>query len=238
MTYTLTDSTLEGAAPVAHLHLDDGKANALNGAFVDALDGAIAQAGVDAAGALVIWGRPGCFSGGIDLKLLRREDVASRLAELSRIASGLLSLWTAPIPTVAAVTGHAIAGGAVLAMACDRRLAIDDPAFRIGVNETALGMVFPTWALVIARAAIRPDRHTDTMLFGSVYPPGDAAAAGLVERAIPSGDFEAAVAAAAAEAAALPTAAYAGTKQQLRGADAERAGAEIEREMARFRGPA
>jgi enoyl-CoA hydratase len=238
MTYTLTDSTLEGAAPVAHLHLDDGKANVLNGAFVDALDGAIAQAGVDAAGALVIWGRPGCFSGGIDLKLLRREDVASRLAELSRIASGLLSLWTAPIPTVAAVTGHAIAGGAVLAMACDRRLAIDDPAFRIGVNETALGMVLPTWALVIARAAIRPDRYTDTMLFGSVYPPGDAAAAGLVERAIPSGDFEAAVAAAAAEAAALPTAAYAGTKRQLRGADAERAGAEIEREMARFRGPA
>ncbi len=238
MTYTLTESTVEGSAPVAHLHLDDGKANALNAALVDALEGAIDQAGIDAAGALVIWGRPGCFSGGIDLKLLRRDDVESRLAELSRIASGLLSLWTAPIPTVAAVTGHAIAGGAVLAMACDRRVAIDDPAFRVGVNETALGMVFPTWALVIARAAIRPDRLTDTMLFGSIYPPREAAAAGLVERVVPAGEFEDAVASVAAQAAALPTGAYGGTKRQLRGSEAGRAKAEIEREMASFRGPA
>jgi enoyl-CoA hydratase len=238
MTYTLTDSTVEGSAPVAHLHLDDGKANALNVGLIDVLAGAIERAGVDAAGALVIGGRRGCFSGGIDLEVLRRDDIGSRLAELSRIASGLLALWTAPIPTVAAVTGHAIAGGAVLAMACDRRIAIDDPASRIGVNETALGMVFPTWALVIARAAIRPDRITDTLLFGAVYPPREAATTGMIDQAVDSDDFDAAVAAAAAAAAALPTAAYAGTKRQLRGADAARAEAEIEREMASFRGPA
>jgi enoyl-CoA hydratase len=237
MTYSLTNSSVEGTAPVAHLQLDDGKANALNAALVDALAGAVERASVDAAGALVIWGRPGCFSGGIDLKVLRRDDVGSRLSELSRIASGLLALWTAPIPTVAAVTGHAIAGGAVLAMACDRRIAIDDPAFRIGVNETALGMVFPTWALVIARAAIRPDRLTDTLLLGSIYPPGEAATTGIVERAVPAAEFEASVSAAAATAAALPTPAYAGTKRQLRGSEAARAEAEIEREMASFRGP-
>ncbi|MGZ8765897.1 MAG: enoyl-CoA hydratase/isomerase family protein [Acidimicrobiia bacterium] len=237
MDYTLTESAAEGSAPVAHLRLDDGKANALNAGLVDTLAGATERAGVDAAGALVIWGRPGCFSGGIDLKVLRRDDVGSRLEELSQIARGLLALWTAPIPTVAAVTGHAIAGGAVLAMACDRRIAIDDPASRIGVNETALGMVFPTWALVIARAAIHPDRLTDTMLLGSIYPPGEAASTGMVERAVPAGDFEAAVAAAAAEAAALPTAAYAGTKRQLRGAEAARAEAEIQVEMTSFRGP-
>ena len=238
MTYTLSDPTVEGSAPVAHLRLDDGKANALNAALVDALDDAIARAGADGAGALVLWGRPGCFSGGIDLKLLRRDDAASRHAELCRIAGCLLTLWTAPVPTVAAVTGHAIAGGAVLAMACDRRMIIDDPAFRVGVNETALGMVFPTWALVIARAAIRPDRLTDTVLFGSIYPPGEAAETGLVERAVPSAEFDEAVLAVAGAAAALPTAAYAGTKRQLRSAEADRARAEIEREMASFHGPA
>ncbi len=238
MTYSLTESTLEGSAPVAHLRLDDGKANALNAALVDALEGAIGRAGIDGAGALVIWGRPGCFSGGIDLKVLRRDDIGSRLAELSRIASALLALWTAPIPTIAAVTGHAIAGGAVLAMACDRRIAIDDPAFRVGVNETALGMVLPTWALVICRAAIRPDRVTDTMLLGSIYPPAEAAATGMIERAVPAAGFDAAVEAAALAAAALPTAAYAGTKRQLRGAEAERAATEIDREMSSFRGPA
>jgi enoyl-CoA hydratase len=238
MTYSLTDAAVEGSAPVAHLHLDDGKANALNAASIDSLVGAVEQAAVDAAGALVIWGRPGCFSGGIDLKVLRRDDVGSRLSELSRIASGLLALWTAPIPTVAAVTGHAIAGGAVLAMACDRRVAIDNPTFRIGLNETALGMVLPTWALVIARAAIRPDRVTDTMLLGSIYPPGEAAGTGIVERAVPADAFEATVTAAATAAAGLPTAAYAGTKRQLRGSDAARAEGEIEREMGSFRGPA
>jgi enoyl-CoA hydratase len=123
-------------------------------------------------------------------------------------------------------------------MACDRRIAIDDPAFRIGVNETALGMVFPTWALVIARAAIHPDRITDTMLLSAIYPPREAASTGMVEQAVGSDDFDAAVGAAAAAAAALPTAAYAGTKRQLRGAEAARAEAEIEREMASFRGPA
>ncbi len=123
-------------------------------------------------------------------------------------------------------------------MACDRRLMIDDAAFRVGVNETALGVVFPTWAIVIAQAAIRPEKLTDTMLFGTVYPPGDGAATGLVERAVAAGDFEAAVMDAAGAAAALPTAAYAGTKLQLRGAEAERAEAAIAGEMLTFRGPA
>ena len=237
MTYTVTDSVVEGSAPVAHLHLDDGKANALNAGLVDALEGAVEQSGVDGAGALVIRGRPGCFSGGIDLAVLKREDVGSRVDELTRIARGLLALWIAPIPTVAAVTGHAIAGGAVLAMACDRRIVLDDPGFRLGVNETALGMVFPTWALVISQSAIRPDRVTDTLLLGSIFAPGEAAATGIVERAVAADEFEAAVATAATTAAALPTAAYAGTKRRLRGAEAERAEAEIVREMGSFRGP-
>src|SRR3954467_8543098 len=111
MAYELADPAADGSAPVAHLHLDDGKANALNDGLGDALTDATARAAVDGAGALVLHGRPGCFSGGIDLKVLRRDDADARLAELAWLARGLLALWTAPIPTVAAVTGHAIAGG-------------------------------------------------------------------------------------------------------------------------------
>jgi enoyl-CoA hydratase len=238
MAYSLESAGTGGAAAVAHLDLDDGKANVLNDASIGELLDALERAGSDGAGALVIRGRPGCFSGGIDLAVLRSEDADVRLATLCRIATGLLSLWTAPIPTVAAVTGHAIAGGAVLAMACDRRIAIDDESARIGLNETALGMTLPTWAVVIARAAIRPDRVADTMLLGRVFAPADAAATGIVERAVPRAGFDVAVAAAAAEAAALPTKAYAGTKFKLREADAERARAEIAQDMGAFRGPA
>jgi enoyl-CoA hydratase len=236
MAYRL-DAGPDGGAPIGRLRLDDGKANVLNDTSIDAVLDAIDRSASDGAGALVIEGRDGCFSGGIDLEVLRSADGRARRATLGRIATGLLALWTAPVPTVAAVTGHAIAGGAVLAMACDRRIARDDPSIRIGLNETALGMTLPTWALVIARSAIRPDRLTDTMLLGRVFSPVDAAATGLVERAVPAAHLDAAVAAAAAEAAALPTKAYAGTKQRLREADAEAAREEIAVEMGSFRGP-
>lgn len=224
-------------APVAHLRLDDGKANVLNDASIDALLHGIDRAKADGAGALVIWGRTGVFSGGIDLKVLRGDDVKARQATLVRIARGLLAVWTAPIPTVAAVTGHAIAGGAVLAMACDQRIAVTGPDYRIGINETALGMVLPTWAMVIAQSAIRPERLTETMLLGRTFAPDRAAETGIVERAVAPADLDAAVETAAVEAAALPTAAYAGTKRRLRTADAARAEALIDEQMGNFPTP-
>ncbi|HZJ28212.1 MAG TPA: enoyl-CoA hydratase/isomerase family protein [Acidimicrobiia bacterium] len=224
-------------APVAHVSLDDGKANALNDASIDALLHGIDRARADGAGVLVIRGRSGVFSGGIDLGVLRGDDPQARLATLIRIARGLLAVWTAPIPTVAAVTGHAIAGGAVLAMACDQRIALDDADHRIGVNETALGMAFPTWALVICRSAIRPERLTETMLLGRTFAPSRAAETGIVERAVAPADFDTAVEDAAAEAAALPTAAYARTKLRLREAEKTRAEALIGDEMGTFGGP-
>jgi enoyl-CoA hydratase len=227
----------DGERAVAHLRIDDGKANALNDAFVDGLESTIERSRGDGAGALVVWGRDGCVSGGIDLAVLRGDDAEARAATLARVARGLLALWTAPVPTVAAVTGHAIAGGAVLAMACDRRIVVDDDAIRVGLNETALGMVLPTWATVIAQSAVRPDRVTDVMLLGRVMSARDAATTGIVERAVPPAAFGDAVADAAAEAATLPTAAYAGTKRRLRAAEAARADAEVEREMSGFAGP-
>ena len=65
MAYSLTDPPAEGSAPVAHLQLDDGKANALNDGLVDALADATARVAADGAGALVIRGRPGVFSGDV-----------------------------------------------------------------------------------------------------------------------------------------------------------------------------
>lgn len=226
-----------GDRSVAHLRLDDGKANALNDASCAAIEDAISRAGSDGAGALVIWGRDGVFSGGIDLHVLGGDDPSARAATLGRIARALLALWTAPLPTVAAVTGHAIAGGAVLAMACDRRIAVADDSVRIGLNETALGMVLPTWALVIAQAAIRPDRLTDTVLLGRVMSAAEAAQTGIVEVAVPERELVSRVEAAATEAAALPTAAYGGTKRKLRGRPAADAEALVDREMGGFAGP-
>src|SRR5947209_5835570 len=75
VSYELTDG-------VAHVRIDDGKANVLNDVSVAGLEDALARAEHDHAGALVLWGRPRCFSGGIDLELVREADAATRTASL------------------------------------------------------------------------------------------------------------------------------------------------------------
>jgi enoyl-CoA hydratase len=224
VTYELDDGG------VVHVRMDDGKANALNDESCSAIDDAIARSKEEGAGALVIHGREGMFSAGIDLTVIRETDAAKRAATLQRISYTMLRVWTAPLPTVAAVTGHAIAGGAILAMACDRRIALDTKA-RIGVNESALGMVFPTWATAIATAAIKPDCRNEAFLFGRLYDPENARRVGIVDAVAAADVFDTAVAEAAAEGAALPTKAFAANKRVLRQAKADAAAELVAKEM-------
>lgn len=220
---------LDGAG-VSHARMDDGKANVLNDVSCAGLRDAIARARDDGAGALVIWGREGMFSGGIDLAVLRATDPDARFASLSGIAHTLLAVWTAALPTIAAVTGHAIAGGAILSLACDRRIAVRGSS-KVGVNETQLGMVLPTWAAAIVESAVRYESRTPVMMEGRLFDPDGALAAGLVHEVADPGGLEDAVTAAAKELAALPTHAYAGNKAMLRRAAAEDAAARVAAEM-------
>lgn len=99
----------------ARVRMDDGKANTLSPAFFDDLRGCVEKAGADGAKALVLRGNDRMFSAGIDLNLMSEGfDRAGEL--LSKIGIGLLDFWTAPLPTIAVIEGHAIAGGLVLAM--------------------------------------------------------------------------------------------------------------------------
>jgi enoyl-CoA hydratase len=215
---------------IAHVLLDDGKANVLNEATCAALRGGIDAATEARAGALVIHGREGMFSAGIDLSLVREADARRRSTALQTVAHTMLAVWTAPIPTVAAVTGHAIAGGAILAMACDRRVGTAG-SFKIGINETRLRMVFPTWALVIAQASIRPSAWNETILQGDLVDPDGGVRTGILDEAVAPEAHEARVAEVAAGLAEIPTRAYAGNKALLRRAEAERAGALVAAEM-------
>jgi enoyl-CoA hydratase len=217
-------------AGIAHARMDDGKANVLNDASCSGLREAIARAGDDRAGALVLWGREGMFSGGIDLSVIRGDDPAQRFASLSGIAHTLLAVWTAPLPTVAALTGHAIAGGAILALACDRRIVATGKA-KLGVNETQLGMVLPTWAAAIVESAVRFESRSAVMLEGRLFDAEGAARVGIVHEVVAEGALPGAVAAATAELAALPTHAYAGNKARLRGTAAAHAAGLVASEM-------
>jgi len=93
---------------VAHLRMDDGTANVLNRESCDELRRGLARATDHHAGALVLWGRSGLFSGGIDLGVLRDRDADRRRTTLVHISHTLLALWTAPIPTVGTMAAVAV----------------------------------------------------------------------------------------------------------------------------------
>src|SRR5438046_10454303 len=142
-------------------------------AFFEGLNAALDRAERERPGALGSAGRAGVFSAGLDLKVL--PTLAPDALERTMVAFGrtMLRVFTFPIPTVAAVTGHAIAGGAMLAFACDLRFMAEGP-FRLHLNEVAIGLALPTWAIVLAQAAIPPRRHTEAILHARPFSPEEA----------------------------------------------------------------
>ena len=201
---------------VARITLDDGKVNAMSADLFAALNAALDRAEREKPGAVVIAGRPGCYSAGLDLKLLPTLPPADLRATLVTFGRTMLRIFTFPIPTVAAVTGHAVAGGAMLAFACDLRWVADGP-FRIHLNEVAIGLTLPTWALAIAYSSIPSRWHTEALLHARAYSPGEALERGMVHGVARPGErvIEEATAA-AAPLAALDQPAYATTKARHR----------------------
>jgi enoyl-CoA hydratase len=217
---------------VARIVLDDGKANAMSVPFFAELAALLDRAESEGAGALVLAGRAGMFSGGLDLKLLPTLD-REGLRELSAtFARTMLRVFTLPVPTVAAITGHAIAGGAVLAYACDRRYGVDG-RFRLQLNEVAIGIPMPSWMAAIAAAALPATAHVDALLHARAFAPADAHRLGILHGLVPEGgDVVRHATEQSADLVALPRDAYATTKRRLRAADVARVEALLEGELA------
>src|SRR5262249_34208999 len=132
-------------------------ANAINAEFLIALGSQCKAAHEDEnVRAVIVQGDGKFFSGGLDLK-----EAASGSNRVGNLAGsrddGLFMLWTLPKPTIAMVTGHAIAGGAIIALACDFRLT-HSGSQRFGLNEVAIGLAFPRGAFEIARLALSNDQ--------------------------------------------------------------------------------
>ena len=196
--------------------LDDGKANALSHALIDALRGAVAEAEADPeVRALAIVGRPGRFSAGFDLSVIQSGDPnAARL-----IADGgdlVRTVYAAGVPVVAACTGHALAAGALLLLACDRRIGADAEV-KIGLNEVAIGLALPRWAVALAAARLAPTHLQASVATGQLYNGKSAVAAGYLDRVVePDQVVEAALQEAAELASTLDLASYALTIKALR----------------------
>jgi enoyl-CoA hydratase len=161
------------------LELTLPRGNAINNRFIEQMHEALDRAHADEVRALVLTGTGRTFSGGLDLVEIYEYD----RIDLARFVDAFDDLFTRmlafPKPVVAAITGHAIAGGCILAMTADVRIMAPGPS-SIGLTEAAIGLPFPAGALEIARFAVPPWAWTEWLLEGRRFSPEEARRDGVV----------------------------------------------------------
>jgi enoyl-CoA hydratase len=199
---------------VATIGLSRGKVNAIDVELLEDLGAALEDLEHDPeVRAVILTGSGRAFSAGVDLrKVIDAEPVyAGRLVEA--LGVGLEALFCFPKPTVAAVNGAAVAGGCILACACDRRLIAEHA--RIGASELAVGVPFPVAALEVLRHAC--GSHTEDLVFTArLLDAHEANALGVVHEVLPGDKLLERAMTVATELATLTPLAYRLAKQQLR----------------------
>ena len=210
--------TIEQHGPVMVLHLDDGKANALSFELIAALAAAVRAAEQDdGVGAVVIHGREGRFSGGFDLSVMFSGDM-TQIIELVADGGDLVRLlWGSGVPVVAACTGSAVAAGALTLLGCDVRVGADIPC-KIGLNEVAIKMVLPDWALTIALDRLSKRHVHRSTANARLTGAADAVDVGFLDEIVPADEVLARALEIATELAeSLDPASYRRTVEKVRG---------------------
>lgn len=213
------------------VELAHGKVNALDLELLDALVETFGATPPDQP--IVVTGTGRAFSAGVDLRRIADggPDYARRF--IDRLSTAFLAVFDHPAPVVAAVNGAAIAGGCVIAAACDRRLISRGP---IGLAELAAGVPFPTSALEIMRGLLGP-RIRELVLTARGLDAQEALAYGLVDEIVGADELVSAAVERAAALQALPPGVFAFTKRQLQAPARERIAArsgEDDPAMSRF----
>src|SRR5688572_5146690 len=165
------------------VRLDDGKVNVVSHAVVEQVHAALDAAEADAQ-AVAIVGREGKLSAGFDLTEMT-AGVEEARALVRAGGELLMRIFVHPQPVTLAVTGHALAAGALLVLACDTRIGADGP-FKIGLNETAIGMGLPEYAVELAQARLVPSHLTRAALQAEIFDPHGAVTAGYLDRVVPA----------------------------------------------------
>ncbi|MCU0310520.1 MAG: crotonase/enoyl-CoA hydratase family protein [Acidimicrobiales bacterium] len=229
MTDTVT-STLDGQ--VAVVTVDDGKANALSHDVIAAVHDALGEARTTA-GAVALVGRPGRFSAGFDLTVMRgpvdgARDLLKAGAELA------IEIYEYPLPVVIGATGHSLAMGAILLLAADTRIGAEGD-FKIGMPEVAIGMPLPRFAVELARDRLSRRWFTSASAHAEVFDPAGAVAAGYLDRLVPADDVIAATTEHAAHlASTLRRGAFVATRANARGELAARLRHDLATDVAEF----
>lgn len=201
---------------ILEIRLARPPANAMNHALAKELRAAIEQAPAAGARAIVLSGAPGMYSGGLDVPELLGYDRAAMGLFWQDFFGTLQSIALSPIPVVAAITGHSPAGGAVLAIFCDHRIAAAGK-FKMGLNEVQVGLPVPRLILAALTRLVGQRQAERLAMRGLLVSPEDALAAGLVDQVVAPDEVIPAALAWCREVIALPTRAMSITRNTLRG---------------------
>lgn len=222
-----TRTSVEIREGIARIAMDDGKVNALSAEMIREVGEAL-DAAEKAQAVVVLSGREGIFSAGFDLATFDRGLEAS-LEMVSAGARLVLRLLGFPFPVMTVCTGHAYPAGAFLMLSADVRLGIEGP-WRIGLNEVAIGMTVPKFAVELARHRLTAPGFA-RIPTAAMFAPERAAHLGYLDRVVPAGGLEEAVREEAVRLRALDMGSYAATKARTNERALEAIGAALEQEL-------
>lgn len=207
VSYELTDG-------IAHIRMDDGKANVMSERMSQALLAAFDRAEADHA-VVLLSGRERIFSGGYDLGLFKQSpaDLVRALRLGGQVVTRILGF---PFPVVAACGGHAVAQGAFVLMAADVRLGSAGD-FKFGLNEVVIGLTIPYYAVEVSRLRLAGPWFNHATITGAMYNPEEAKTAGFLDAVVPAADLLTRAREEAMRLTKLNMPAHAGTKQRVRG---------------------
>jgi len=194
------------------LRLAHGKVSAMDLELCEAIIAELNAARADAVRALVITGTGSSFSAGVDLFRVINDGPAYGTRFLPVLDAMLGAVLTFPRPIVAAINGHAIAGGCILAAACDHRVMAEGPG-RIGVPELLVGVPFPALPLEIMAARVPASALRDLVYSGRNVQVDDAVAKGLADEKCPADQLLDRACVVAQQLASIPAGAFALTKE-------------------------
>jgi 3,2-trans-enoyl-CoA isomerase len=169
---------------VRELRLNRPPANAFSPELIVALKQAVESAPQDGARALVLSGAPGRFSAGLDVPLLLTLDRPAIAGLWREFYALLCALALSPIPITAAITGHATAGGSVLPLFCDCRVAAQGD-WKLGLNEVQVGLPLPPVIFAGLKRLVGAHQAERLAVGGLLISPDEAARIGLVDEVVP-----------------------------------------------------
>jgi enoyl-CoA hydratase len=205
---------------VVVLAADRPPANAMDVGLLEEVVAAVDEVAAAPPAALVLAGRPGFFSAGADLKAVPGYGPEEQRAAVAGINKMALGVYALPCPVVGAITGHAIAGGLVLALCTDVRVA--STAGRYGLTEVKVGVPYPQAAIGVVRAELPPHAARLLALGNELVDADTCLRLGAFDEVVEPDEVLPRAMAIAESLAALPADVYARTKAELRGETIER----------------